>query len=100
MKLKFGISSCTRHYKETKMAKDLFELIERYKGKLARSRATLKEIRDDWKALMEHMKGKYWTKSRRETREELQALEGVYAPQVLSEERRVALLIRRAESEV
>jgi hypothetical protein len=40
------------------------------------------------------------TKSRREAREELQALDGVYAPQVLSGEMRVALLIRRAESEV
>jgi hypothetical protein len=82
------------------MAKDLFELIEKYKGKLARSRATLREIRDEWDAMMEHMKDKYWTKRRRDARDELQALEGIYAPQVLSEERRVALLIKRTESEV
>jgi hypothetical protein len=82
------------------MTTSLPELIELYKERLARSRATLQEIRNDWDALMEYMKGKYWTKSRREARYELQCLEGIYTPQVLSQERRVALLIHRAESEV
>ena len=46
------------------------------------------------------MKGKNWTKKRREAREELDELEGIYEPLVLSEERRVIHLTKRAESEV
>jgi len=82
------------------MTRELTERLQRCKNSLSRSKGILKCIRDDLETLRESMKGKNWTKKRREAREELDELEGIYEPLVLSEERRVIHLTKRAESEV
>lgn len=67
---------------------------------MSRSKAILKGIRDELDTMRENMKDRYWTKRRREAREELDELEGIYEPLVLSEERRVTHLTKKVESEV
>jgi len=82
------------------MTKELTERLERCKNSLSRSKAILKGIRDELDTMRENMKDRYWTKRRREAREELDELEGIYEPLVLSEERRVTHLTKKVESEV
>ena len=90
----------SRRKSDTTMTRELTERLQRCKNSLSRSKAILKGIRDEQEALREHMKNRYWTKKRKEARDELAELEGIYEPLVVSEERRVTHLTKKAESEV
>ena len=75
--------------------------LERLRNKLTNTKAKLRyyrEVIENMKVVM-RLSNRYWTKGRRQRREELYELEGSYGRRALSQERAVRLLVKKVEEE-